>query len=280
MIRPPAVAGSWYPANPSRLAAAIDGYLAGSAACGLTRVRALLAPHAGFMFSGPTAGAAFRVAASHRYDAIIVVGPSHYLEFHGVAGSPDTAFATPLGTLDVAGADVAALVDARCGITTRRDAHEREHAIEMELPFIARLFPTTPLVPLVMGDQRRDTVDALAAALAHTFAGRDVLLVASSDLSHFFDADAAEALDARVAAHVGAFDADGLMCELERYEERDRGRYVMCGGGAAVAVMRAARHLGAADSRVLARTHSGHISGDLQRVVGYMGAAFGTGGEP
>lgn len=277
MNRQPAVAGSWYSAHPATLAREIDEYLdRAPAAASFSAVQALLAPHAGLLFSGATAAAAFGTTASRRYDAIVIVGPSHYQAFDGVAAWPDGCFGTPLGPLPVAADLVAALVDGRHGVVVHRDAHLREHSIEMELPFVRRLHPDTPIVPLVMGVQSRATVEALASKLADTIGGRDVLLVASSDLSHFFDARTAEALDARVAGHVESFDAEGLMTELERHPEADRGRFVMCGGGPAVAVMLAARQLGARDARVMARTHSGLISGDMDRVVGYMAAVFGT----
>jgi AmmeMemoRadiSam system protein B len=127
-----------------------------------------------------------------------------------------------------------------------------------------------------MGEQTHDTIDGLAAALARVFAGRHVLLVASSDLSHFFDRETAQALDARVARTVGAFDPDALMAQMDRYPPHERGRYVMCGGGPAVAVMRAARALGATAGAVLAQTDSSTVSGDERRVVGYLAAVFGA----
>jgi AmmeMemoRadiSam system protein B len=227
------------------------------------------------MYSGPTAAAAYRAVRTGRYEVIVLVGPSHYVEFAGVAAWPDGAFLTPLGDLCISDADVRQLIEEDRIVSTRLDAHEREHSLEMQLPFLARIFPATPVVPLVMGDQTRRTVDRLAAALVAVFRGRDVLLVASSDLSHFFDAATAETLDATVARHVAGFDPNGLMNELERYPEWDRGRYVMCGGGAAVAVMHAARGLDASSAAVIARSHSGQVSGDNDRVVGYMAAAFG-----
>jgi hypothetical protein len=154
-------------------------------------------------------------------------------------------------------------------------AHAREHSLEMQLPFLARLHPDVPILPIVMGLQERDTIVALADALAEVCTGQAVALVASSDLSHFFDARTADRLDGRVADLVGAFDGAGLLEELERYPEHERGRYVMCGGGPAVSVMLAASRLGARRARVLRRAHSGDVSGDYDRVVGYLAAAFG-----
>ena len=146
----------------------------------------------------------------------------------------------------------------------------------MQLPFLQRVQPDLPIVPVVMGRQTRETIDELARVLAEAYVGRRVLLVASTDLSHFFPAPEAADLDARVVGHVERFDPDGLMRELERYPENDRGRYVACGGGPAVAVMRAARTIGMSESRVLQRADSGDMSGDKASVVGYLAAAFGV----
>jgi AmmeMemoRadiSam system protein B len=146
----------------------------------------------------------------------------------------------------------------------------------MQLPFLHRLFPDMPIVPLLMGYQHRATIEALAAALAGTLQGRRVLLVASTDLSHYFDAATAATLDARVQARVGAFDPEGLLELMEQYPEGERGRYVACGGGPAVSVLLAARSLGARDARVLHYAHSGEISGDHDAVVGYLAAAVGV----
>jgi AmmeMemoRadiSam system protein B len=152
----------------------------------------------------------------------------------------------------------------------------------MQLPFIRRLLPQASIVPLLMGYQTRDTIQALADALAHVRlaprrgvgAGR-LLLVASTDLSHYFDAPTAVTLDRRVEECVGACDPDRLLGIFEEYPERERGRFVACGGGPAIAVMMAARARGAQHGRVLKYMHSGEISGDNSGVVGYLAGALG-----
>jgi AmmeMemoRadiSam system protein B len=277
-VRQPAVAGSWYPARPDALRRDVEGYLARAAPASVApdTIRALIAPHAGLMFSGGTAAAAYAAVRDGSFETIVLVGPSHYVGFNGVAVWPDGAFDTPLGRLPVHEEDARRLL-AQPFASARTDAHAREHSLELQLPFIAALFPDTPILPIVMGEQVRETVDSLAAALVDLFRGRQVLLVASSDLSHFFDAGRAEALDGRVEELVAAFDPDGLMDALESYPLSERGRYVMCGGGPAVAVMRAARALDARRGLVLARSHSGQISGDNERVVGYLAAVFARG---
>jgi hypothetical protein len=139
----------------------------------------------------------------------------------------------------------------------------------MQLPFIAHLFPGAPIVPLVMGHQTRHTAFALGDAIAHAVEGRtgEVLLVASTDLSHYEQASVAATLDATIMQHVERVDADGLMAALER-EPRHA-----CGGGPTVSVLHAARQLGARQARVLRYADSGDVSGDKSSVVGYMAAA-------
>jgi hypothetical protein len=161
-------------------------------------------------------------------------------------------------------------------VHVRPAAHRREHSLEMQLPFLRRLLPAMPIVPLLMGYQAAPTIRALADALARAAPGRRVLLVASTDLSHYFDAATAEALDARVRDAVSAFDTERLLQVFEEYPEGERGRFVACGGGPLIAVMMAAHARGARDGRVLRYMHSGQISGDHSGVVGYLAAALGV----
>jgi AmmeMemoRadiSam system protein B len=189
--------------------------------------------------------------------------------FEGVSLWPSGSWATPLGPIGV-DADLAdAIARASDRIGDVPAAHGREHSLEMQLPFIAHLLPGAQIVPLVIGHQTRSTAFALGDAIARASAprGGDVLVVASSDLSHYEEAPAAAALDAVVIECVEAMDADGLMAALER-EPRHA-----CGGGAMVAVLHAARQLGAGAARVVRYADSGDVSGDKSAVVGYLAAA-------
>jgi AmmeMemoRadiSam system protein B len=226
------------------------------------------------MFSGPVAAWAYKAAAAGSYDAAILVGPSHFVGFDGVAVWPSGRFESPLGPARIDEA-LAATCLASPIAHDREDAHRREHSLEMQLPFVRRLFPDLPIVPIVIGYQIRETIEALGSLLAEVARGRRVLLVASTDLSHYFDAATADRLDNRVRELVNAFDVEGLLDVYEEYPEQERGRYVACGGGAAIAVMRAAQRLGASAGRVLRYAHSGHVSGDDSAVVGYLAAVFG-----
>jgi len=270
-VRPPAVAGSWYPASRARLADAVDAHLAAAAAPPSSRPRAIVAPHAGLPYSGPVAAHAYRAAGPHAYTAAVLVGPSHFVGFDGVSIWPRGAWETPLGAVPVAERLAAAIAAEAPEVNEYPAAHAREHALEMQLPFLARLLPGVPIVPLVMGHQSRETATALGEGLVRAIAAQPeerVLLVASSDLSHYEDAAAAARLDAVVLRYVEALDADGLMAALER-EPRHA-----CGGGPMVSVLHAAVRLGCARARVLRYADSGDVSGDKSSVVGYMAAAI------
>lgn len=272
-IRPPSVAGTWYPGSADALAAAVDGYLSRAGErtdARLDRLVALVAPHAGLMYSGPVAAYAYRLLPRYTFDVIVLVGPSHYVAFDGVAIQPAGSFQTPLGGVPIAEAHARALMAATPIVHDYPPAHAREHSLEMQLPFIQRLAPGVPIVPLVMGAQTAATATALGDALAATLEGVRALIVASTDLSHYHDAPTARRLDEVVIDHVARMDADGLQQALER--NRDHA----CGGGPTVAVMRAARAGGADHSIVLEYADSGDVSGDKSSVVGYMAAALGT----
>jgi AmmeMemoRadiSam system protein B len=270
-VRRASVAGTWYPDDPMRLVSHLDGYLerariedpAG-------RLRAIVVPHAGLMYSGPVAAYAYNVARRHQHSALVLVGPSHFVPFHGVSIWPDGEWETPLGPIAVERDLAAALASATTSIIQLPVAHGREHSLEMQLPFIAHVLPEVPIVPMVMGQQTRETAFALSAAIAAAVQAHapDALLVASSDLSHYEDAATAASLDEQVIRYVETLDPEGLMQALES-EPRHA-----CGGGPMVAVLDAARRLGATGARLLQYADSGDVSGDKSSVVGYMAAAI------
>ena len=274
-IRSAAVAGTWYPGTAGALTREVDDYLTAASEGPGGTLTAIIAPHAGMMFSGPVAAYSYKATARGHFDVAVLVGPSHFVAFEGAALWPDGGFDSPLGVARIDEAAARALLESPI-VKAIPTAHQREHSLEMQLPFVRRLHPDLPIVPVLIGFQHRATIDALADALVHTFEGRRALLVASTDLSHYFDAKTAASLDGRVKERVAAFDPEGLLDLFEQYPEHERGRYVACGGGAAIAVMKAARRLGATAGRVLKYAHSGEVSGDYDGVVGYLAAAFGT----
>jgi AmmeMemoRadiSam system protein B len=270
-VRRTSVAGTWYPDNPARLVSHVDGYLERARIDDPAgRLRAIVVPHAGLMYSGPVAAYAYNVARRHLHSALVLVGPSHFIPFHGVSIWPDGEWETPLGPVTVNRTLAAALSAASSQVIELPAAHGREHCLEMQMPFIAHVLPGVPIVPMVMGHQTRETAFALGAAIAQAVDAHatDALLVASSDLSHYEDAATAAALDREVIEYVERLDPDGLMRALEA-EPRHA-----CGGGPMVAVLHAARRLGASHARLLQYADSGDVSGDKSSVVGYMAAAI------
>ena len=273
LIRRAAVAGTWYPGSAPALAAAVDRHLAAAArdgAVGCADLVGLVAPHAGLMYSGPVAAYAYRLLRQRAFDVAVLVGPSHFVGFDGVSIHPSGGFETPLGVAPIDEECAAALMRATPIVREHPAAHAREHSLEMQLPFLQRLAPEAKIVPLVMGFQTAETARALGDALAVAIARKKALLVASTDLSHYHDAATASRLDAVVIDHVSRFDVDGLQATLDARPEH------ACGGGPLVAVMRAARQVGARDAVVLQYADSGDVSGDKTAVVGYLAAAFGN----
>jgi AmmeMemoRadiSam system protein B len=276
------VGGAWYPAQRERLVAEIDRDVARTGAELPGPPRALIAPHAALMYSGPVAAHAYACVRGASYRTVVLVGPSHFVPFRGASIWRRGAWESPFGSLEVDEPLADAIVEGAAGVFVERaDAHAREHSLEMQLPFIAHLIPGARIVPIVMGHQTRETALALGEAIARAIdrppapgdaaaapMPDDVLLVASSDLSHYEHARTAARMDAVVVHHVEAFDANGLMTTLEQ-EPRHA-----CGGGPIVSVLHAARQLGATEARVLHYADSGDVSGDKSSVVGYLAAAI------
>ncbi len=223
------------------------------------------------MYSGPVAAHAYKAAQRGALPFGRARRPVALRAVPGVSIWPAGGWDTPFGEVAI-DRDLAAAIEAASPeITDFPAAHGREHSLEMQMPFVAHLLPGVPIVPLVMGHQTRETAVALGDALAQAIAPRadEVLLVASSDLSHYEDAAHGRRGSMRWSpAASRRSTADGLMTALER-EPRHA-----CGGGPMVAVLHAARRLGATRARVLRYADSGDVSGDKSSVVGYMAAAI------
>jgi AmmeMemoRadiSam system protein B len=272
-VRAAAVAGTWYPADPRALVAELDGCLAGAAAPAPPgRLVALIAPHAGLRYSGPVAAHAYALLRARPPRTVVMVGPSHRVAFDGASVYARGAWETPLGRAAVDEEAAAAILRAGGGTFADERAHRDEHSLEMQMPFVRHVAPGARIVPMLMGTQSRAEVDALAGALVAGLAGRDALLVASSDLSHYHPRPAAQRRDAEVVADVEAFAPERLLDRLERAPDH------ACGGGPMVAVMLAARARGADRATVLRYADSGEAGErDTSRVVGYLAAALTAG---
>jgi len=252
-IRPAAVAGSFYPADAATLRRAVEGYLAGAEAPEGPPPRAIIAPHAGYVYSGPIAARAYAALAPWRGVArrVIVAGPCHRVYVPGVAVPSASAFATPLGTLSL---DEAALARLRAlpWVETHDRAHAQEHCIEVQLPFLQSVLGEFELVPLVVGDA---SPDEMAATFEAIWEEPHTLVVVSSDLSHYMPWAAANARDARTARAIVQREATLVPQDA-------------CGAAPINGLLRVARKRGLA-VRALDVRNSGDTAGDRDRVVGY-----------
>lgn len=268
-VRKPAVAGMFYPSQAGELEQTVRGFLDSvTVGVGQGSIIGLIAPHAGYVYSGGTAAAAYAQLRGTGRSVVVVVSPSHREFFDGISVYPGDAYETPLGDVPVAAAMRSRLTELMPGILVSMKGHGAEHALEVQLPFLQCVLGDFAMLPLVIGNQSREHCFALGAALAALCRGTDTLLVASTDLSHFSSATVAQRLDDVVASDIAAFDPGQLMTDLEA------GTAEACGGGPVAAVMKACDMLGARAPTVLARSHSGMITGDHQSVVGYLSAVI------
>lgn len=274
--RPSPIAGQWYQADAKRLASQIDRFLDGAELPALEgEVLGVMAPHAGHIYSGAVAGYAFAAVRGLAPELVIVVSPMHYPYFEPLLATAHPAYATPLGEIPVA-EEILELVDrsmqAALGVGIKRIANDTEHSLEIELPFLQRaLAGEFRLVPLMLRDQNERSARALGHSLADILTGLGrppFLLVASTDLSHFYPQASANALDAALLRQVEAFDPAGVI----RVDEQGKG--FACGRGALATVMWAAKELGAGKAILLHHATSGDVTGDYERVVGYGAAVF------
>ena len=262
-IRPAVCADNrWYPASPSDLRREVSRHIERAAILDAAdAVVGLVVPHAGYQFSAHVAGAGFRQVSGGDYDTVVLIGPDHTGAAMGGLALPDfDGWRTPLGDVSVDHELAFALEHKTALRHIRRD---QEHSLEVQLPFLQVALDTFTLLPLMMGSQSPEACRDLGQALADIVRERRVLLVASTDLSHYQPDSVARELDQRTLGYVLNFDAEGLARALERSEAH------ACGGGPVSAVMFAARQLGATQARLVKYATSGDVWPDRAQVVGY-----------
>lgn len=270
-IRKPAIAGSWYPDDPEMLRKEIRGFLGRVERRSFEgRVIGLIAPHAGYKYSGQVAAYGYKLIEGKSYDAVIVIGPSHRYPFRGVSIYEDGAYETPLGVVPIDKDLAAKILEKSKRISPVLIAHQQEHSLEIQIPFLQVALGNFSFVPLVMGDQDEATCEDLAAAIIGAAGDRQVLIVGSSDLSHFHSYNKAVAMDGIVLDHIRKMDAQSLLRDLSQ------DLCEACGGGPAAVTMIASRRLGADGAEVLKYANSGDVTGDRGSVVGYASAVFNT----
>ncbi|MGB9357101.1 MAG: AmmeMemoRadiSam system protein B [Acidimicrobiia bacterium] len=260
IVRPPAVAGSFYSHDPEHLERSVRRYLAESEPVDAGfPVRILIVPHAGYVYSGPVAATGYRLLEHlEGLERIVLLGPSHYVWFPGLALPGADALETPLGMVAV-DMEMAGEMSVGSLVSDVPAAHEREHSLEVQLPFLQVVAPGVPVVPLLTGDV--DPVDV--AHVVMPYLDKHTLLLVSSDLSHYHNAETARRLDADTAA------------AIERLDEHAVSRESACGRTGVQAALHVARRNGYR-CEVLDLRNSSDTAGSPDRVVGYGTFAFGT----
>ncbi len=268
-IRKSVIAGTWYPGDPVILRGEVRRYLdsvpvqpLGGAVVGL------VSPHAGYLYSGQIAAHGYRLVEGQRFDAVVVIGPSHRVLFRGASVWPSGGYETPLGVVPVDRKLAGEILAADPVMNADRKPHAAEHSVEIQLPFLQVALGAFSFVPIVMGTQDLRSCEAVADAVWRASKGRNVLVVGSSDLSHFHSYEQAKRLDGIVVDRVRIRDYRGLARDLEG------GSCEACGGGPVVTAMLFAEKAGARGVQVLHYANSGDVTGERRQVVGYLAAAF------
>lgn len=256
-VRPPAVAGLFYPKEPGPLAHMIEGYLAAAARGDVPK--AVIAPHAGYIYSGPIAASAYvRLRpAKGKVRRIVLIGPAHRVALRGLAAPSDQAFDTPLGAVPV-DREAIARITTLPQVTIRDEAHRLEHSLEVHLPFLIATLGPVAIVPLVAGEAASEEV---AQVIEMLWNGPETLVVISSDLSHYYDYATARRMDAATSAAIEALD------------ERAIGYEQACGRVPIAGLLRAARRRGLT-ARTIDLRNSGDTAGPRDEVVGYGAYVF------
>jgi len=271
--RPAALAGMWYSAEPEQLRREVEHFLQDAPPPVFTgEIVGLFAPHAGHHYSGPVAGHAFRAIQGNSYETIAVVSPFHRGYFHPLLTSSHDSYSTPLGDVPVDTGSQARLSDwlqKHSEENLIAISQDQEHAIEIELPFL-QIAVSGPfeLLPVMISDTRPETAKDLGQALAAVLQNKQALLVASTDLSHFYPEPVANRLDQAMLEAIASFDPKQVIA-VQR-----SGKGQACGVLPVLAVMSAAQALGANQAHVFHYATSGATSGDYARVVGYGAGGF------
>ncbi|NWG07969.1 MAG: AmmeMemoRadiSam system protein B [Chloroflexi bacterium] len=272
-VRPSPIAGQWYDNNPKTLARNVDEYLNRVQLPELAgEVTAVIAPHAGHLYSGAVAGYAFAALRGRSPDLVAVISPMHHPYYEPLITTVHDAYSTPLGIIPVdkdALTELDVVLQSELGFGLAAVPRDREHSLEIELPFLQRIFQNEwKLLPVMVRAQDRRVSQGLGRALAGVLRGRNFALVASTDLSHFYDQNTAAVLDAEMLRRFESFDPDSI------FEAERTGKGFACGHAAAAAVLWSARELGADTVKILYHATSGDVTGDYSSVVGYGAAAI------
>jgi len=279
-VRMPSVAGSFYPSSPDVLSAQVQGFIDHE---GLKETRGeligIIVPHAGYVYSGPVAGYAYKLLQEKEFDTVILIGLSHRYPVQGAAIYAHGSFRTPLGDIEIDEKLAAQIMELNDNVIDLPAAHEQEHSLEVQLPFLQKSLLDFRIVPILLQDDSPENVSLLSQAIAQAIGDRPTLLVGSTDLCHYPEYKEAVKSDRVVVEAIQQFDTDYLRDQMDKYMQAHS--YVpelhcmMCSTGAVYTAIEAAKQLGANRIEVVKAANSGDVSiGTGDRVVGYMAAAI------
>jgi len=268
--RQPVVAGMFYPDSPSALRAMINGFMAKAEKRAIDgEILALMVPHAGYEFSGQVAAYAYKQIEGMHFDTIVLIGVSHRAAISGASVYKAGRYETPLGTVEVDSALAEELMarERLFGFHPRADAVE--HSLEVQVPFLQVVLSDFKIVPILMGHWSKPVCSAIGDALAETIRGKNVLLIASTDMSHYHPYEMACNMDDVALSSIKRMDMEQLM------EDMSSGECELCAAGAVIATFTATRKMGADGVEILKYANSGDVTGDKSGgVVGYFSAAI------
>ena len=282
-IRPPAVAGKFYPESAAVLKLAIEKFMQDALPQRVKEPLSIVVPHAGYIYSGQICADGYSQVRRRTYDVVVILGTNHTAPgLRKIALYTGDGFRTPLGTALVDKEAVAALIAACPDCVADKGPHLREHSVEVQVPFIQVLFPDAKIIPAIVGEADPAMANRFGAALAKVLAGRRALVVASSDLSHYPSAEDASVVDKKTLAAIASLDTTALRTTIKTQEaSRIRGLDTCaCGEAPIMAAMAASRAMGATTGQVVSYANSGDLPiGEREHVVGYGAVVFTAGRE-
>ncbi len=269
-IRPSILAGSWYPAEKKELIDMINGFFKKAKLPEIKgSIKAIIVPHAGYIYSGPVAAYAFKALRGKTFKRVILIGPSHRAYFEGASVNLQKGYETPLGIVPVDRNFAKRLIKECPLIRYLPMAHAFEHCLEIEIPFLQLVLKDFRIVPIILGSQDFKTCKEISKALIRLLKNeKDTLILASSDLSHYYTYDQAVKLDSTLIKHIKALDPEGLEEDIEK------GKCYACGKGAIIIALIVSKALGAKKAIILKYANSGDVTGDRSKVVGYVSAVI------
>jgi len=281
IVRPPAVVGAFYPDDPAELEAMVDGFLKQSRQLPQEPL-VLIAPHAGYVYSGAVAGSAFAQLRGRKYDVAVVLGTNHHIAgLQTMAIWPSGAYSTPLGLMPIDSELAQRIMEAAPDyFVANRQAQLPEHSIEVELPLLMRAVGSIPFVPILVGQPSWENLEQLADVLASALEGQRAVIIASTDMSHYPNYEDAVEVDASTLLSIASLEPEAVMRNAQIWMARGVDNLVctLCGEGPTILAMMVAQKLGATRATVLQYANSGDLPfGDKNHVVGYGAVMFWEG---